>query len=80
MEKAKELKEEKQKLEDKAFKNNANWKPKLTTPQEPKLSTNRNDRAAEGQNIKALNKPVSIYRGYEGTGSRISGGTDESGE
>ena len=30
--KAKEMKEDKQKLEDQLFKRNLNWKPKLTTP------------------------------------------------
>lgn len=40
---------------------NKNWKPKLTTPIEPKLSSyiNKNDKDSQANtNVRALNKPV----------------------
>lgn len=46
-------------LEEKLFKKGQNWKPKLTTPIEPKLSsfTNKNEKDNQ-KGVKSLNKPV----------------------
>ena len=80
--KAKEMKEDKQKLEDQLFKRNLNWKPKLTTPQEPKLSAylNKQDRDV---NVKSLNKPVNVYQenkqSYIEKGSKNSYGDENGG-
>ncbi|CDW76930.1 UNKNOWN [Stylonychia lemnae] len=61
MDKAREMKEEMQILEEKLFKKGQNWKPKLTTPVEPKLSSyiKKNEKESQNpSNIKSLNKPV----------------------
>lgn len=57
MDKARERKEEQQLLEEKLFKKGQNWKPKLTTPVEPKLSSFLNKDSAH-HGVKALSKPV----------------------
>lgn len=59
MDKAKEMKEEKQRIEEHMFAREKKWKPKITTPQEPNLSAFR-PKVDRDTNIKALNKPVDI--------------------
>ena len=56
MDKAKLKKEEQLILEDKVFNKGQNWKPKITTPIEPKLSAYISK--PENSQIKSLSKPV----------------------
>jgi hypothetical protein len=55
MDKAKSIKEEVLKKEEKVFLNGKNWSRKLTTPVEPKITSFVG--RTEGR-VKALNKPV----------------------
>lgn len=59
MDKAKELREEKQKLEESLFAREKKWKPHITTPVEPKLSAflSKGEREVT---VKALNKPFDV--------------------
>ncbi len=59
MDKAKSLKEEKQKLEESLFAREKKWKPHLTTPMEPRLTAflSKNERDVQ---IKSLTKPSDI--------------------
>jgi hypothetical protein len=59
MDKAKELREEKQKLEESLFAREKKWKPHLTTPVEPKLSAFLS-KGERDVTVKALNKPFDI--------------------
>eukprot|EP00347_Sterkiella_histriomuscorum_P021788 403332763 len=61
MNQARERKEEQQVLEEKLFKKGQNWKPKLTTPIEPNLTSFKRNAERDNQshnNIRSLNKPV----------------------
>ena len=59
MDKAKEMKVEKLKLEEHLFNREKKWTPHLTNPVEPRLSAflSKNDREVT---VKSLNKPVDI--------------------
>jgi len=59
MDKAKELREEKQKLEESLFAREKKWKPHITTPVEPKLSAFLT-KGERDVTVKALNKPFDI--------------------
>ena len=62
MDKAKEMKVEKLKLEDHLFNREKKWKPTITQPQEPKLSAflNKKDNKRTEVTVKSLSKPVDI--------------------
>ena len=56
MDRAKEMKEDKVKLEEQLFHREKNWKPTITQPKEPKLSAFTNKQIT----VKSLSKPVDI--------------------
>jgi hypothetical protein len=60
MDKAKQNKMDKEKLEEQLFHMEKTWKPKITQPMEPKLSAFINKKERD-VNVKALNKPVDIH-------------------
>lgn len=59
MDKAKDIKEQKAKLEDHLYNRDKKWTPKLTQPMEPKLTAFLNKDRKE-VTVKALSKPVDI--------------------
>ncbi|TNV73768.1 hypothetical protein FGO68_gene1324 [Halteria grandinella] len=66
MDKAKDIKEQKAKLEDHLYNREKKWTPKLTQPVEPKLTAFINGR--KDVNVKSLNKPVDIMGQSENAG------------
>jgi hypothetical protein len=60
MDKAKQNKIDKERLEEQLFQREKAWKPKITQPVEPKLSAFINKKERD-VNVKALNKPVDIH-------------------
>ena len=62
-EQAKEMRMEKERLEQKVFKSGTNWKPTPTVPRTPKISAPpvKGERNFES-NVKSLSKPVNSIR------------------
>ena len=74
MRRAKEMKDQKQLLEEQLFQREKKWKGQITQPKEPKLSAfiNKKEREVDQKVLKALSKPVDIMSQYDSTKSKIS--------
>ena len=74
MRRAKEMKHQKQLLEEQLFQREKKWKGQITQPKEPKLSAfiNKKEREVDQKVLKALSKPVDIMSQYDSRKSKIS--------
>jgi hypothetical protein len=62
MRRAKEMKDQKQLLEEQLFQREKKWKRQVTQPKEPKLTAfiGKKEREVDQKVLKALSKPVDI--------------------
>ncbi len=60
MDRAKQIRADKERLEEQLFQREKKWKAQITQPQEPKLSAFINKKERDVQ-VKALSKPVDIH-------------------
>jgi hypothetical protein len=67
MRRAKEMKDQRQLLEEQLFHREKKWKGQITQPIEPKLSAfiSKKEREVDQKVLKALSKPVDITGQYD---------------
>ena len=73
MRRAKEMKDQKQLLEEQLFQREKKWKGQITQPKEPKITAfiNKKEREVDQKVLKALSKPVDIMGQYDSVKSKM---------